>query len=174
MTEIFIKSVEYDPKYEEMNIEFFGGRGRETLKKCLCCEQYHVASLGVCPKTGKLLMAEAWRQAEEEERSRAMTRRQTKAEEAKARYLKDNFAGFRSHWRALMAMPGGLVIFVIVTYVLKVVLDKDRDAALIGFVIFIAWFLFWVLIDKRRYKIIRKRAENIFYRVCIEEEAETG
>jgi len=177
-----IKSIVYHPEQEEMEAEFYGGREREILKQCLCCGQYHPIYIGVCPVSGKMIAAEARRQAEEEERVRKIQSLKAKAKTAKEKYLSDHSRGLRNTWNFMIAMaaPAFLLCYGIVVIIFFVVSGNHFLSAMpphyagIGGLILVIWIFFWLWRNNKYETSVHKQADALYQRVLEGDEAEAG
>lgn len=165
-----IKSVTLHPQQAEIEVEFFGDMEGDILKQCICCDQYHLIQLQVCPKTGKMIVEVARRQAEEENRLRDLAVKEVKAIEAKDKYLLENgFYGncinWENSWRHFMALFGGIAVYIILAIIFHFVFGGLWGGSWIAIFVCVVWLIFWGWLDKRHRKSVRDKADAIYRRM---------
>ncbi|MDP2638974.1 MAG: hypothetical protein Q8P06_02285 [Candidatus Azambacteria bacterium] len=156
----------------EVVVEFcdFGieaSRRNEILRQCPCqgCDQYHMASLEICPKTGQSIVAEAHKRAEAEEELRNFRQRTVSAIDARRKYLKDHKSGWKNNWRWYVATIGSFGIFPGIIIIFHLFLNDPSLASFIVILFFLGWFGTGMVIVVKHEKSIRKQADLIYRRV---------
>lgn len=167
-----IKTIIINPRFAEMDVEYYGNHGKEILKQCLVCEGYHLILLGACPKTGKIIANVARLQAEEEEKAREAEKRKEKADQAWVEYRCNHTLGWRNNWRDHIKGGGGLVIYILLSVILFFVTGFKGNlsfSVLIPLVVTVAWISFWGWRHRKYKALVYQQADDLHQRILMGE-----
>lgn len=156
-----IKTVTFYPVFAKMDVKYYGNFSDETLKRCVCCDKYHLITLEICPETNISIM-------EEEKQQTELKIRQTKAKKLRTTYEEKHLTCWKNEWQLYMAIFGVVVtIFMALFFIPK---ENNLWHVLFTAIFSAVWFLFWFFRFAERFKKIKIQANEIFQRTLNGEE----